>query len=275
MDELLANPAIQSAVAPLVVSFAGAVVLWRASSLWQGLAILAGFLAAVFLISGISFEPLSSTGKIVLASLCLPLLALVLEYRLKRPIPRLSVLAALAAATLVWVIWPVIQRMEIAEAVPQVAGLMLYVAWFVIIFAAWESRPERTGGAALALAIATGAAAMIGASALYGQLGFAVAAAAGGLILRWLIAPGRNGFGLATAIAVATPLALLGAGAMVFAKLPWTALPFLALVPLAAGIPVATGKSRWLRLPLITMISLLPALPALWLAWRAAGDVMY
>jgi len=27
--------------------------------------------------------------------------------------------------------------------------------------------------------------------------------------------------------------------------------------------------------PLMTAISMLPAIPALWLAWRAAGDVVY
>lgn len=275
MQDLLVHPAVQSAAAPLMVSLMMAVMLWRASARWQGLAILAGFLTAMVLITGFSLLPLTSTRKIILASLGLPLLALASEFMLKRPSVRMIVLTIIAAAAMPWIIWPVLSRMEMGEALPLMAGLMLYVAWSVVIFIAWENSPERIGSAALAMATGTGGAAMIGASALYGQLGFAVAAAMGGLLLRWMIAPGRNGFGLAAAIAVAAPLALIGAAATVYAKLPWTALPWLALIPLAARIPVAPRSSRWLRVPLMTVISMLPAIPALWLAWRAAGDVVY
>lgn len=275
MEQLLAHPAVQSAVAPLIVSLALAVALWRASARWQGLVILAGFMTTVFLVTGLTLMPLTSTRKIILVSMALPLLALLSEFIKVRSVARVSLLAILTAAALLWVIWPVLLRMEVGAALPLAAGLMAYVAWTTVMFIAWEGSPERTGSAALALAIGTGGAAIIGASALYGQLGFAVAAAMGGLLLRWMLSPGRNGFGLATAVAVAVPLALLGAAATVYAKLPWTTLFFLALVPLAVRIPVLPGKSRWMRVPVMTLISLLPALPALWLAWRAAGDVIY
>lgn len=275
MGDVFANPAFQSAVAPLVVGLTAAVLLGRANARWQGLAILAGFLAALALITGLSLLPLTSTRKIILASLGLPLLALALDGKVRRWVVRLTILVVLVAGALSWVIWPVLLRMEMLEALAQLAGLILYVAWLVSIFHAWEDNPERTGSAALALAIGTGGTAMIAASALYGQLGFALAAAMGGLLLRWMIWPGQNRFGLSAAMAVAVPLALLGAAATVYAKLPWTVLPCLALIPLAAGIPVASQGSRWLRVPLMTLISMLPAIPALWLAWRAAGDVTY
>lgn len=275
MQDLLAHPAVQSAAAPLMVSLILAALLWRASARWQGLAIVAGFVTSVVLITGYPLLPLTSTRKIILASLALPLLALASEFLLKKPIARIVMITLITATALPWIIWPVLSRMEMGEALPLAAGLMLYVAWSVGIFIAWGNSPERTGSAALAMAIGTGAAAMIGASALYGQLGFAVAAAMGGLLLRWMIAPGRNGFGIAAAVAVAVPVALIGAAATVYAKLPWTALPWLALIPFAARIPVVPRSSRWLRVPLMTVISALPALPALWLAWRAAGDVMY
>jgi hypothetical protein len=276
MDSLLANPVFQSAVAPLLVSLGLAMALWRAEARWQGLAIAGGFLAALWLITGLSVTPLTSTRKIVLASLVLPLLALTLELLAAlKPKLRLAILAVLADTVLIWVLWPVLRRMEWGPAVLETAALGLYVAWLIVATGLLAARTERLGSAALALAIGTGGSAFIAASALYAQLGFALAAATGGLLLRWLIWPNQVGLGLAAAMAAAVPLALLGAAGTVYTQLPWTVLCCLALIPLAALIPVMGGGSRWLRVPLMTVIALLPALPALWLAWRAAGDVIY
>jgi hypothetical protein len=128
------------------------------------------------------------------------------------------------------------------------------------------------------LSLGTGGAAMLGASALYGQLGFALAAATGGLILPWLIRPHLPALGLMTAMAVAIPLAFIGAAGIVYADLSWWVLPCLALVPLAVRVgwkPINNMESAWGRMILITLGGIVPALLGLWVSWQSSGDMIY
>ena len=122
----------------------------------------------------------------------------------------------------------------------------------------------------------------IAASALYGQLAFAVIASLGGLLLVLLVLPVKGktetsigGFGL---FAASIPLALIGGAATVYAKLPATALFFLALVPLVAAIPVEKKfsiQNLWLRGSMAAVLGLLPTIPAIWLALGASEPMGY
>jgi len=62
--ELLGNPIVQSSALPLVAGLACAALLYPLRL--EGLAAIAGFLAAVFAIGNFGFEPLTATRKIVL-----------------------------------------------------------------------------------------------------------------------------------------------------------------------------------------------------------------
>ena len=284
MQDLLAHPAVQSAVAPLICSFVVALTLHRAGNLWQGLAIVTGLFVAVLLITGLSFQPLTSTRKIILCSLMLPFAAVPLFQMKCSFFVRTLLLSTGMACAALWVAWPVLGRQE---------GLDLWltggrVALFAAAIGACMSWLDRVSvpsqaGAMLALSIGVGASAFIAASALYGQLAFAVSAAVGGLLLVILLAPKikilgsdqmRSGLGGLSLYAVAVPLGLIGGAATVYAQLPDVALISLVLIPGVAAIPLFRRFNPWISTTLITLSGLILAGPAFWLAWQAAESSM-
>lgn len=280
MQDLLAHPAIQSAVAPLISSLVVALLLHRAGNLWQGLAVVTGFLVAVLLITGLSFQPLTSTRKIILCSLILPFAAVPLFQMKCSAFVRTLILSVALACAALWVAWPVLGRQE---------GLVLWLTGGrVALFAAaigagmsWLDRVSvpRQGGAMLALSMGVGASALIAASALYGQLAFAVSAAVGGLLLVVLLEPTikisgsdkmRSSLGSLSLFAVGVPLGLIGGAATVYTQLPAVALLSLALIPVVAAIPVFRQLNPWISATLTTISGLIMAGPAFWQAWQAA-----
>lgn len=283
MQDILAHPAFQSAVAPLVCGLVIALLLRPFGVMWQGLAIVVGFLATVWLTIGLGFQPLTSTRKIILASLLLPFFSLLVVRLSCSQACKALILALLTAIAALWVVWTVMGRQEGLEA--WITGGK--VAIFALVVAGtlgWFSREDiaKEGGALLALGIGTGISTFIAASALYGQLAFAVTAALGGLLLVLLVVPTKEGtaasigsFGL---FAAAIPLSLIGGSATIYAKLPATALIFLALVPVFAAIPLAQKynlQNRWLKGVIAMLLGLIPTIPAIWLALSASEPMMY
>jgi hypothetical protein len=285
MQDLFAHPAFQSALAPLTSSIVVALVLHRAGNFWQGLAVVAGIFVAILLITGLDFQPLTSTRKIILCSLVLPFLALPL-FRMNFPVIwRALILSIVLACAALWVAWPVLGRLE---------GLALWlmggkVALFAAVIGAgmsWLDSVDvpRQGGVSLALCMGVGASALLATSALYGQLAFAVSAAVGGLLLVVLLEPKiktfgsdkmRSGLGGLSLYAVAVPLGLIGGAATVYAKLPGIALISLAAIPLVATIPLFRQLNPWLSTMLTTLSGLILATPAFWIAWSAAEATGY
>lgn len=277
MQEVLANPEIQSSLLPLVCSLLIALLASRAGSRWLGLGIIAGFLLTVSLSAGLGFQPLTSTRKIILCSVFLPVLGIILDWRQDGLRVCLAVLAAVLAMAALWVVWPVLMRQQGLELWLLAGRVGLYAA-AIGAGLMWFGRQAiyQQGGAILGLGIATGAVVLVSASALYAQLSFAVAAAMGGVLLVVLLAkPTPKGLGNLGIFAAAAPLALLGGAATVYAKLPPLALLFLMLVPAFAAIPLVRHENPWLRCTVSTLLALLPALPAFWLSWRAAGPMVY
>jgi len=72
-------------------------------------------------------------------------------------------------------------------------------------------------------------------------------------------------------LAAALVTALLAAAAMILAKLPWYAVAALALVPVAASLPVSTGAPVWLQALLLSFFALFAAGIACALAWLAGA----
>lgn len=250
--------------------------------MWQGLAIIVGLFVAVWLTVGLSFQPLTSTRKIILSSLLLPFFSFLLV-RFSCPTGgRALVLSLLTAVIALWVVWPVLARQESME-VWVTGGKVAVYAALVTGLLGWLSRGDiaKEGGALLALGIGTGMTTFIGASALYGQLAFAVTAALGGLLLVLLVLPEEKtvvtGIGSLCLFAVSIPLAVIGGAATVYAKLPAMALIFLALIPLFAAIPVDKKlniQNLWIRGSVAIVLGLLPAIPAIWLALDASEPMM-
>jgi hypothetical protein len=276
MQALLANPAFQSAVAPLLCSFILALLLRKAGVAWQGLAIVAGLLTTILLTTGLSFSPLTSTRKIILCSLVLPFAALLVERVSRHRLVVAITLGVLLALAALWVVWPAMARQEGMEFWLTGARVALYAA-AIGAGLMWVGNgiQAREGGSVLALAIGTGAAAMLAASALYAQLAFAVAAAMGGLLLVTLLGRGEAGLGRLSLFAAALPLGLLGSAATVYAQLPALALLSLVWVPWFTLIPLPQAANHWLRAAQTTLMAMVPAIPAVWLAWQSAGAIAY
>lgn len=274
MHALFAEPAVQSAIAPLVVGVAVAASLRHRGAEWQALAVSAGLLLAVLLIVGPQLTPLTATRKLVLAALVLPLLVALLSSR-----PRVAWLAALGGslAALLWLLWPVLARVGATEAV-QLAGVpVIGVLLYLLPSRLLAARPARLAGAGMAAGLGTGVACILGATALYAQLAFAVAAAFSGPILVWLwrrgLPPANTSLPLFCSVII--PLALLGAAATVYASLPPVSLLALGLIPWASLLPLWRGHAAlWQGLTAFGL-GLLPAVLAIGLAWEAGGGPMY
>lgn len=271
------TPEAQSSLLPFLCAFFLALVLNRIGERWLGFAIIGGLLLTAALTVGLEFSPLTSTRKIILCSLLLPLLALVLDFLRVSRLRQIMLLMIALAAAIGWVIWPVLVRKDGMEIVLLAAPVVLYVVGVcggVLMLSRGQS--HRESGALIALGLGTGGCSLVAASALYTQLSFAVAAACGGVLLVLLLtkSPGRN-LGNLSLYAATVPLALIGAASTVYAKMPSMGLLFLCLIPLFAAIPLTRIGNFWLRSAVSTILGLLPAIPAVWLAWQAAGPVVY
>jgi len=266
------DPLFQSAVLPLFVSVAALLVLRRFGWYWGGLAVVLGFYAAVYLIRGFDFFPLRSTNKIVLSGLAAVALGLLFDaLAIKRHLKPL--LFVLAAAVVVWLIWPRFKRLDGWELYLTVLGCGFYGGWLAVLSVSLQSRTVRADSAVMALSLGTGFSALLAATALYGQLALAIAAAVGG---KWLLTLlGRGGVsGLSMLLPMLLLCALLGVGAVVYAKLPWYNLALFASIPLLAQIALPLWP-RWLEAMVVTALCLLPASIAIYLTWQAAGGLPY
>jgi hypothetical protein len=268
LQEMLSNPAVQGGIAPLLAALVVALLLSRTR--FAGLAILAGYAVMIALTTGFSFTPLSVSRKILVIGLAAPLLGLaadVVPRAARVVIPVVALAAALAA---VWTFLPVLQNKDATTAWPIAAGLALLV--FVLVYATALHRQDgvRTAATGVGLGLAVGVAAVLSASSGYLVQGVALAAASGGLLLVQMLTNRSAPTGLVAALPIAMLAALFSGAILVLASAPWYALPLLALVPLAAAVPVPAGWSTWLRAFAIGACAVAAALPTILAAWYAA-----
>jgi hypothetical protein len=196
---------------------------------------------------------------------------LMLESGLRDRRVRLWLPPAAGAAVVLWIIWPVLLRSEGAALATLALAAPAYVAWLLLAgIEPLAARPTRALVAILMLGTGTGVTALLGASALMGQLGGAVAAATGAYILVFLLrgefSPGR------TLLLPATLLcALAGVAAVVYASLPWYSLAPLALIPLLAHLPLPRAGRPIAAVVVAVLYTLPAALAAIIITWRVAG----
>jgi hypothetical protein len=285
MQALFTNPAFQAAAAPFVVALLLTLVLRRCWPVGVGLAVVGGFLTTVMLVTGLNFQPLTSTRKIILCSLALPVFFFLLYNVSGRVVAarlRLFIAPVLVMAAMLWVIWPVLIRKEGVEVWLLAGPLVLFVAT-IMFEAQLLSRQIFTvrAAGALLLAAGTGITAMIAASALYSQLAFAVVAALGAVILLALVSRSTTSTHLDLFVlhAALVPVALLASAATVYAQLPLLVLLCLALAPLFAWLfeqlPIKKPQHRWWALIVTCLWVSIPVLPGIWLAWKTAGPVSF
>lgn len=267
MQELLNHPAVQGGLAPFVVALIVAELLQRMRL--SGLAIIAGFAVTVYLASDFAIEPLTAARKIVLlgllsAGIALPLM--LLNPRWLRPL-----LAVAGGGAAVWVMLRILQQQEITHMLLWGAGCAVYVGWLVFWFDGLSDASVRAGSAGMALGLGTGGAALFGASALLGQFGLALGAAAGAFLLIQMLTHSPLPCGRSCTLPLSLIAGLTGCLAVLTAELPWYALPVLAVIPVAARIPLPAKQALWIQSVLLSTVTLACAAGAVYLTWRVAG----
>lgn len=270
MQEMLTNPAVQGGLAPFVAALIVAALL--APFRLGGLAVVAAFATAVYFVAGFTFEPLTATRKIILLGLAAPLAGIVIDFAFRPTRLEAWALALAGAAAAAWIFWPILAPKDLERALLQGGTAVLAAAWTVgFSHSRLAEDGVRAGAAGLALGAGTGGAAILGASLTYGLYGMAVAAGAGAFLLVQMIIGKKTHAGATFMLAAAFVTMLLAGAAMILAQLPWYAVVVLALVPLAASLPVSAGAPVWLQALLLSSFGLFVAGIACALAWHAGG----
>lgn len=265
MEGLLSHPAVQGGLVPFVVALIVVVLFQRLS----GLAIIAGFAVTVYLVSGFSFEPLTAARKIVLLGSLSALLSLPLMWFNPRGVR--VVLALVGSAAAVWVALRILNQQEMTPMLLWSAGCALYVGWLTFWMDGLHVTPVRAASAGLGLGIGTGGAALFGASALFGQYGMALGAASGAYLLIQMVSSKSLSCGRTFTLPLSLIAGLTGCLAVLTAQLPWHVLPVLAVIPLAAQVPLPTKHGLWLQSVLLSIVTLSCAVGAVYLTWRVTG----
>ncbi|MCL4801969.1 MAG: hypothetical protein KJ025_20425 [Burkholderiales bacterium] len=251
MESFLQHPAVQGGVAPFVAGLIVAALLGRARL--GGLAVAAGYAVAIALVSGIAFSPLTALRKIALLALAAPLAGIAIDFALRSGRALALVVAAICGGLTIWVFWSVLQHKAPGEAALLGGGAALYVAWLVAATMTLSAEPVRAGAAALVLGLGTGISAILAASALLGLYGIGLAAGAGGFLLWQMVTGRRIAAGATLTLSAAVAGGLFGAAALFLAKLPWHVPIVLALVPLAARLPVPARFPIWAQAILLSV----------------------
>lgn len=265
MDEWLNDPMIQASLAPFTVALVVAAALFKLRL--GGLAAIAGFCTTAYLAGGLSLFPLTATRKLLLLGFIAPALGLLADFAFKATRVTEIVLGIAFGAASAWVFWTVLAQQGVTEALLFGAGIAIFVAWTVGFSASLREDAVRAGAAGLGLGLGAGVAAVFAASALLGLYGMGLGAASGAVLLVQMVSGRRMQAGLTYALTFGVLGALVAAAALVLARLGWTELAILALVPLAARIPAPAKWPVWGQSVLISFYTLACGAAACIVAW--------
>ncbi len=268
MQELLSNPVIQSSAAPFIVGLILAAALFPVRL--AGLAAAGGFLGTVYLVGDFSLQPLTAARKIVLLGMAAPVLGVIADLAFKPTRATGVVLGAIFGVASLWVFWTVLVQKSPAQELLYGGGIAALVIWIVAFTVSLENDAVRAGAASMFLGLGAGVGAVLGASASLGQYGMALGAASGAFLLLVMILGKRVDPGTTLTLSASVISALLAAGAMLLAQLPWTSLVALALVPVLVRLPVGEKLPVWVQAIVASIYALVPAAAAWALAYLAS-----
>jgi len=276
MSTLLSNPAVQSGIIPLIVAFVAAFLLKRFGGFWPGLAFAVAYYISVYLAAGFQFYPFTSTRKILILGIVAIILGIIIDTTKigRKHLP--VIIFALGAIAALWVIWPVLARQEGIALLIMAFPSLLYVAWLCVGTHKLRQNPEQGAMVALALGLGTGISAILGASALVGQLSMAIGAIAGALLLLHLVNQNIK-TGSTFMLPVGLLSGLLGIGAVIYASLPWYCLIPLAATPLTTYIQLPDQLTKIKLLLLLAAVTLPFPIIAIVLTWigTTSNESMY
>lgn len=187
-----------------------------------------------------------------------------------RPVAR-SAVALLAGLAAVWVVLRLLQQKETTDALLAGAASALYLAALVESTLRVGSDSVRGAANGLVLGLASGALALLGASALLAQVGIAVGAAAGATLLVQMIAGRCTPAGATLSLPASVVAGLVGLLAVFTGALPWYCLLPTLAIPWATRLVPVGSRPVWLTAFLTAIVAFIPLLLALGLAWFTAG----
>lgn len=273
MDEMLQNPAIRSGVLPFLIAAVLSVGFRPLGGYAVGLAFVCALAVQLIMLVGINiFPPKINTHKVIVLGLAAAALGLARDVLGGRAATWLAVSTIAAVSAIIWVVYPVLMRAESSDRVLAFTGV---VAFFVALFLSVERLrllPILPAAMLTWLGLGVGGTALLGATALYGEVGIAVGAAAGGVALTSM-------FGAAPRLG-ATLLypglwfsGAVGVAAAVFSNLRWYSLAPLVLIPLVAAVPMPEHWTPRRKVILLSIPMILLAALAVFLTWFSGrGD---
>jgi hypothetical protein len=271
VNDLLNHPAVQGVAAPFVAALIVALVLGRVRL--GGLAVVVAFATAVYFVAGFTFTPLTATRKIILLALAAPIVGMLADFAFRPTKIGAVVLALAGGAGALWAFWPVLAQKEAAQAWLLGGTAVACVAWLIGFSQMYLSdNGVRAGAAGLGLGLGTGIAAVLGASASYGLYGIALGAGAGAFLLPQMITGKKTEAGATFMLTAALIAGLIAAGAMILAELRWYSVLVLALVPVAATLPVPEKAPLWLQAVLVSLYTFVVAGATCALNWQFAPE---
>jgi hypothetical protein len=206
--------------------------------------VVAGFCAAAWLMGVL--EPSTGTPRqrLILLTLAAAALGLVADFAFHAGRMTAYVLGAAFGGAALWTFSAAIMQKAPVPAFILGGGIVLFVAWTVAFTASLHANSVRGGAAALGLGLGAGLAALLsGGPSAY--LGIAAGAAAGGFLVLQMLLGQRIDAGLVFCLAAGVQGALVAAGALTLGRLDWIPAAILAVVPLAARIPVPVRWPVW------------------------------
>jgi hypothetical protein len=262
------HPVVQGAIMPFLAGLVASVLL--APLRLAGLSAVAGFAAAVYLVVGFQFSPLTTVRKVMLLGLIAPAVGIAADLAFKPTRLTAPLFGAILGAASVWVFLAVLRQRELAQAVLAGGGTAIYVAWMVGFSVTLRDDSVRAGAASFALGLGTGVAAVFAASATLGLYAMAFGTASSAFLLVQMLTGKRTFAGITFTLTAGLLAGLLGAATFYLAQLPWHALAVMAFVPLAARVPVPARWPVWGQVVAISTPALGVAAVSCLLAWQSS-----
>lgn len=234
--ELLGNPWIQGAIAPLVAGIAAALVFYPLRV--SGLAAACGFFAAVYLTGQLELEK-----KLLLMAAAAALLGAVVDLAF-RPTRKAGLVLGLGfGIAACWIFISLIGRMPAERIAIYAMGLGLLVAAGVAFSVLSYDEPPRAAAAGMGLGLAIGAIAFLGGATTLALWSFGLAAGAAGFLLVAIVLARGIVAGASFTLSIGVIGSTLAASVTLQRGLHWYEASLLALVPLAVRLPVPQRNS--------------------------------
>ena len=226
----------QAGLAPFLAGLAVTLLLFKARL--GGLAAAAGFVLTAWLIGEIQLEPLAVKRRLVVLALAAAALGLGIDLAFRPGRMTAYIMGVLFACASLWVFGNALMQRPPLPAFLFGGGIVLFVGWTVAFSATLQGDSVRAGAAGLGLGLGVGGAAFALKAAPFWQFGLALGAASAGFLVMQMLIRRRIDAGLVFCLTAGVLASLVAAAALLNSRLRWIELAILAMVPLAARLPV-------------------------------------